>query len=434
MIRKLKYDEKVVINHGTRHSTLLRIADSILLQHSDDIDISTLKDFFILVNEHCCKPNPLPEQERNQIWNDATAYVAGIKAAEASRILSVSEAVREKAGSNKTVRGTVISISAIFKAVVKTGYRCLNCHTINEGRGNRTKVNIYFNDESTAPKKCVNCSEKYLELDGESSIINEAKIITLQNTDLRADLDETLEVLLLDEYTKDVRAGETLLITGSIYYGQSNLGRQSKSRKIIALMTAKFVTYEDDLDEMGEGFRRSVLMILRIYFSNANVIMIDEPDASMHSKLIKDFIIYLRSTSKQVLIATHNEIFVNEFGNENLRFVHSKSAVYSIVEESTSFDKNQIFSELGLNIAYKRSLLLSSQLILLVEGENDRKYINWLIQKAGYGPELSKYRIDYEPTGGNKIPDIGIIDKINNSQMPIILVRDRDENQEAKIR
>lgn len=76
--------------------------------------------------------------------------------------------------------------------------------------------------------------------------MDDAKIITLQNIDLNTDLaDESLEVLLLGDNTKYTRAGEVVTINGSIYYGISNSGVPSKGRKTIALMQAKFVTYED---------------------------------------------------------------------------------------------------------------------------------------------------------------------------------------------
>lgn len=70
----------------------------------------------------------------------------------------------------------------------------------------------------------------------------------MQNVDLSSDLGETLEVMLLGEHTKDVKAGEVVIIQGSMHYGQSNLGSRAKTRKTIALMTAKFVTYEGRQD------------------------------------------------------------------------------------------------------------------------------------------------------------------------------------------
>ena len=93
-----KYDENIAIKNGTRHKTLLKIADSILFRYSDDCELRELKDWFILINEYCCKPEPSPTGERDKIWNDAVDYVARKKAERSSRIFTVSEAIREKPG------------------------------------------------------------------------------------------------------------------------------------------------------------------------------------------------------------------------------------------------------------------------------------------------------------------------------------------------
>jgi DNA replicative helicase MCM subunit Mcm2 (Cdc46/Mcm family) len=83
-----------------------------------------------------------------------------------------------------------------------------------------------------------------MRLDFDLSKFNDAKIVVLQNVDLTLDMDETLEVLLLSKDTENVRAGETVVIKGSIKYGHSNLGRAGKGKKTISLMTAKFLIYE----------------------------------------------------------------------------------------------------------------------------------------------------------------------------------------------
>ena len=148
--------------------------------------------------------------------------------------MTVSEAIREKPGASKTVRGTIFSISTIFKVAMKLCYKCLNCSTINQGyhiiNEGDTKLTIYFRSEHDIPRKCVNCGEKNFTLDYELSKFNDAKIVVLQNVDLASDLDETLEVMLLGEDTKDVKAGEVVIIRGSLYYGTLNLGRQSKTK------------------------------------------------------------------------------------------------------------------------------------------------------------------------------------------------------------
>jgi hypothetical protein len=185
--------------------------------------------------------------------------------------------------------------------------------------------------------------------------------------------------------------------------------------------------YTFDISEMGDGFRKSLSMIIRIFVSNSDIIMIDEPDSSMHSKLIKDMISYLRKLDRQIILSTHNEVFINEFPRENLKFVNSVSPVFSEVEDYRKYDIENIFSTLGVNPAYRRSLLLYSHLVLLVEGKKDEDYIKLLSKKTRHDHQLAKYRISYEYNGGSKIPQLEVIDKINNARMPIMLVRDRDE-------
>ena len=264
------YDEKIEITDGIRHNTILKIADSILFRYSDDHDLRVLKDWFILINEHCCRPQ-LGTSERNKMWNDAVEYVGKQKALESQRILTVSEAVREGHGSNKTVRGTIFSVSTLFKVATSLYYKCMSCGTINNGF---IGITIYFghennNNHSSSSGRCVNCAERMLELDYKLSTFNDAKIVVLQNADLTADLDETLEVMLLGEHTKDVKAGEVVVIRGSIYYGASNLGKQSKTKKTITLMTAKFVTYEGrqniDITESDiEAFHRFATLVVTV--------------------------------------------------------------------------------------------------------------------------------------------------------------------------
>jgi predicted ATP-dependent endonuclease of OLD family len=189
------------------------------------------------------------------------------------------------------------------------------------------------------------------------------------------------------------------------------------------------IAYNSEIDEMGEGFRKALSMITEICMSNPKIILIDEPDSSMHAKLIKDLSKYLRNLNKQILISTHSDIFMNEFEKSNLRYIYSKSSLFSTIEDLRKVDRGQIFADLGvLNTHYIRSSLFSSQLVLLVEGENDVKYIKMLLKKIGLDKQIEGYRYEFITTGGNVIPKIDMIDRINNTTTPILIIRDRDEN------
>ncbi len=242
------YDENIAILNGTRHNKMLKIANFILFRYSDDRDkLTELKDWFILINEHCCKPSPLSNEERDEIWSDAVEYVSRKKAEESNRILTVSEAIREKTGKGKTVRGTVVSISSPMKVTLHREYRCLNCQRVNPSVKLTSGPVLYPALQLKSPSKCVNCEEEHFEIDDDSTEMDDAKIITLQNIDLinGDQIDETLEVLLMGDNTKYTRAGEVVTIQGTLYYGVSNIGTPGKNKKTVALMSSKFVTYED---------------------------------------------------------------------------------------------------------------------------------------------------------------------------------------------
>lgn len=249
------YDESIEIRNGTRHNTMLKIADSILFRYSDESDLRSLKDWFILINEHCCTPNPLSSGERDQIWNDAVDYVSRKKAEESGRILTVSDTIREKPG-NIIVRGSIVSVTSPFKVAYSAKWRCLECNTLtgfsvtDSNNNSGIRPIVYLND--LKPSKCANCGEKYFEFDYDNSVFDDAKIICLQNSGDTAtqDLDEQLEVMVCGDYTRDIRAGEALTIHGRTYISTSNnsssggSGRKT-NRKLITIMVAKFVVYED---------------------------------------------------------------------------------------------------------------------------------------------------------------------------------------------
>ena len=88
MIKFLVINPEIVFEEGERHTTLLSIADSLLINHlklrnlmdnEKNIQTERLKDFFFEINDELCKPFPLPEKEINEIWNSAIDYVNTLK-------------------------------------------------------------------------------------------------------------------------------------------------------------------------------------------------------------------------------------------------------------------------------------------------------------------------------------------------------------------
>jgi putative DNA primase/helicase len=80
IIKSLKIDPTIVIEEGERHQTLLSGADSLLLRYRHKGKTEEwLKNFLSEINRQLCHPEPLPNDELDEIWNSALEYVSQIR-------------------------------------------------------------------------------------------------------------------------------------------------------------------------------------------------------------------------------------------------------------------------------------------------------------------------------------------------------------------
>ena len=194
--------------------------------------------------------------------------------------------------------------------------------------------------------------------------------------------------------------------------------------KIFVIQTHKDSRIELDVDEMGSGFNKALSIVMSIFVSDPRIVLLDEPDLSMHPKLIKELINYIRNLGKQLIISSHNEIFINEFAKEQVKYVEYFNPFHSDVKPYSALDdEGKIFEALGIDIRFRRSALFSKDLILLVERPNDEDYIRLLLHKTGLDNVLNRYRISFINTGGKKTVEIQEFDRLNNGKIRILYVR-----------
>lgn len=76
MILSLEINTDIIIHEGERHSTLMSIANSLLIRHKYNNNVSRehLKKFFCDINNKLCIPTPSPECEIESIWRDAIKF------------------------------------------------------------------------------------------------------------------------------------------------------------------------------------------------------------------------------------------------------------------------------------------------------------------------------------------------------------------------
>lgn len=122
--------------------------------------------------------------------------------------ISPSQALRKDNGTYK-VKGTIISISKLFKMISKIQFNCNTCHKNEEFVFPLPEFNIPKNFQPIC-ENCKNVGEEYFK-----SVYINAVGVELQDAETFNDF-ERLPVFLFDQDTAEIRVGETVTILGDI--------------------------------------------------------------------------------------------------------------------------------------------------------------------------------------------------------------------------
>ncbi|MFQ3848294.1 AAA family ATPase [Staphylococcus shinii] len=132
----------------------------------------------------------------------------------------------------------------------------------------------------------------------------------------------------------------------------------------------------------GDGIKSLIaLSILQTSESSNRLLMIDEPEAHLHSGAIRELKSKIKNDTlnHQTLICSHHQIFVDRNQITNNKILNKGR-----IQENTNIRK--IRSELGVSLSEN---LLSSELVLLVEGDTDKYIVEEFISKNN--PKLKSY-------------------------------------------
>ena len=122
------------------------------------------------------------------------------------------------------VSGMVVRSSEVKPLAKKIAYSCLNCGTINEAQLKGLVLK--------KPSRCVNCSEKELEMDPENSSFTDFQMVRLQELpeDLPAgQLPHYVEVTVMGDLVDQCRPGDRVMLTGIVRIEQEQISLQVKS-------------------------------------------------------------------------------------------------------------------------------------------------------------------------------------------------------------
>lgn len=143
------------------------------------------------------------------------------------KVISVSDALRQHSGFVK-VQGMISSLYPPNKMVAASLINCTKCGY---------SYNIVYEKPELAPrtvsKECPICKEETISIS--HKYIN-AVNVELQDTDSFSEI-ERLPVILFDEYTRDIHAGERVTIQGKIY-----IIKTGKKGKLVEVLFQSFAT------------------------------------------------------------------------------------------------------------------------------------------------------------------------------------------------
>ena len=179
------------------------------------------------------------------------------------------------------VSDMVVRSSEVKPLAKKIGYRCLNCNTITEAQLKGLVLK--------KPLKCINCSEKELEMDPENSIFSDFQMVRLQELpeDLPAgQLPHYVEVTVMGDLVDQCRPGDRIMLTGIVRIEQDQISPQVKTSLFRLRMEGNNIEYLG-----GRAGTKEMRTIERIAISTEDekqiLAIASKPDA--YDKLIASF-------------------------------------------------------------------------------------------------------------------------------------------------
>jgi replicative DNA helicase Mcm len=180
------------------------------------------------------------------------------------------------------VSGMVVRSSEVKPLAKKIGYRCLNCNAINETRQKGLALK--------KPLKCINCSEKELEMDPENSIFNDFQMVRLQELpeDLPAgQLPHYVEVTVMGDLVDRCRPGDRVMLTGIIRIEPEQISPQIKTSLFRLRMEGNNIEYLGGLISNNKDSRTVERITINAEEEKQILAISGKPDA--YDKLIASF-------------------------------------------------------------------------------------------------------------------------------------------------
>jgi predicted ATPase len=196
------------------------------------------------------------------------------------------------------------------------------------------------------------------------------------------------------------------------------------------------VSYREDSDHdlfnAGAGFLQVLQLITFLVHERPGVLLVDEPDAHLHSSLQRLVVDVLRRASQelglQVLLATHSKEIVNYVDPAELLVVDRKQRELKGLGEHES--AISVLESLGAVDSIDAYQVITQRKVLLVEGGSDRKTLRAFSAKRESRVFEGADRLVVIETGGESTPhartDLNILERMMGDKVNSLQILDRD--------
>lgn len=185
--------------------------------------------------------------------------------------------------------------------------------------------------------------------------------------------------ILLHNNLTDLEALVSDVLGRPVKFKITNQNRKDKDEYINLLVENG--GHSLDLHLQGSGLIQVTEIFATVDYleSKLNILLIDEPDSHIHLALQKRLMTNLKSlTDNQSFIITHNDGFVNETRDGELFYLNQDALASKILKPLENADL--IKKDFGSPILTLERLN-ESENIVFVEGSDDKKYIEKLLEK-----------------------------------------------------
>lgn len=130
-----------------------------------------------------------------------------------------------------------------------------------------------------------------------------------------------------------------------------------------------------DFDNLSEGEKKLILIesIIKVLGDENSLILLDEPDAHTHIAMKKDLLKLISEFKGQTIMTTHSPMFLNKrwdgFDENNIFYMHDGK-----IENTESLKHLADLTDNEVDF-FDSSYILGAKNLLVVEGPNDKRYL-----------------------------------------------------------